>query len=152
MTRVLVCGGRNYDDVGEVYRRLDSIPDVSLIIEGGANGADTLAQNWASENDIDFTFNTKNVLHLDITGTDLLFIDTYHTYDQLKEELRLHGNKASKYLIMHDTTIFGRKSADGSNKGLIDALEEYLGQNPHWKIIEQTNDKIGLTVLQRFGP
>lgn len=109
------------------------------------------AKKIAAENNIDFTFNTKNVLHIEITDTDLLFIDTYHTYDQLKEELCLHGNKARKYLIMHDTTIFGRRSADGSNKGLLDAIEEYLSQNPHWKIIEQTSDNVGLTVMQRLN-
>jgi hypothetical protein len=108
------------------------------------------AKKIAAENNIDFTFNTKNVLHIEITDTDLLFIDTYHTYDQLKEELRLHGNKASKYLILHDTNIFGRRSVDGSNKGLLDAIEEYLSQNPHWKIIEQTSDNVGLTVMQRL--
>jgi hypothetical protein len=109
------------------------------------------AKKIAAENNIDFTFNTKNVLHIEITDTDLLFIDTYHTYDQLKEELCLHGNKARKYLIMHDTTIFGRRSADGSNQGLLDAIEEFLGQNPHWKIIEQANDNVGLTVMQRLN-
>ena len=38
------------------------------------------AKEIAAENNIHFTFCTKNVLHLEITDTDLLFIDTYHTY------------------------------------------------------------------------
>jgi hypothetical protein len=108
------------------------------------------AKKIAAENDIEFTFTTKNVLHVEIADTDLLFIDTYHTYGQLKAELRLHGNKARKFLIMHDTTIFGRKGADGSDKGLLDAIEEFISQNPQWKIVEQADDNIGLTVLQRL--
>src|SRR6478736_6697523 len=42
-----------------------------------------------------------NTLEVQIEETDMLFIDTLHTYDQLKEELRLHGNKAKKYLVFH---------------------------------------------------
>ena len=108
------------------------------------------AKEIAAQNNIDFTFNTHNVLKLEITDTELQFIDTYHTYGQLKSELSLHGYKASKYLIMHDTTIFGRSGADGMNKGLLDAIEEFISENPHWQIIEQINDTIGLTVMQRL--
>ncbi len=47
--RLLVCGGRTYDDAKAVYRSLDTLnPDV--VIHGGANGADTLADNWAEDN------------------------------------------------------------------------------------------------------
>ena len=52
--RVLVCGGRHYDNRAEVYRRLDFLNSdpakpVALILHGGATGADTLADNWALE-------------------------------------------------------------------------------------------------------
>lgn len=48
--RVLVCGGRGYADVVRVSRYLDWLHEgrrVVLLIEGGAQGADTLARNWA---------------------------------------------------------------------------------------------------------
>lgn len=45
---VLVCGGRNYNDVGSVFTSLDSLdPPPSLIIHGGAKGADACAGEWA---------------------------------------------------------------------------------------------------------
>lgn len=45
MTRVLVCGGRNYSDEAKVFAELDALaPDV--VIEGGAGGADGLAWLW----------------------------------------------------------------------------------------------------------
>lgn len=50
--RVLVCGGRNFDDADLVRRTLDAIHSetpISVIIEGGASGADRLAFRWASE-------------------------------------------------------------------------------------------------------
>ena len=49
---VLVCGGRNYVDRATVYKTLDSFHakhPISLLISGGARGADTLAEEWAFE-------------------------------------------------------------------------------------------------------
>lgn len=46
MTRVLVCGGRNYSDRNLVFAALDALAP-SAIAEGGARGADALAREWA---------------------------------------------------------------------------------------------------------
>jgi len=49
--RILVCGGRNYRDPDAVYSALDNLKrgqsGVSLVIEGGALGADCFAAEWA---------------------------------------------------------------------------------------------------------
>lgn len=53
--RVLVCGGRNFDKTLILVtwlRALHEIDPFSVVIEGGANGADRLARSWASLNDI----------------------------------------------------------------------------------------------------
>lgn len=48
--RVLVCGGRDYTNKTNVYEVLDQFfPDVTMIISGGARGADTLGQEWAKD-------------------------------------------------------------------------------------------------------
>jgi len=50
MTRVLVCGGRDYDDferVEAVLSKLHAEAGIDAIIQGGARGADLLAYNWA---------------------------------------------------------------------------------------------------------
>lgn len=55
MKRVLVFGGRNYRDYPALKAAMDELSSaikVSLLIHGGANGADTLAGRWAHENDI----------------------------------------------------------------------------------------------------
>lgn len=45
MKRVIVCGGRDYQDREAVFAALDRIrPD--LVIQGGATGADRLAFDW----------------------------------------------------------------------------------------------------------
>ena len=48
--RVLVCGGRDYRDYDKVWAKLDAMhkrEPITLLIEGGAQGADTYAYQWA---------------------------------------------------------------------------------------------------------
>lgn len=58
--RVLVCGGRDFDDWGKLDKKLDELLHSKgyyyafTIIEGGAKGADFLARVWAKYMDIPF--------------------------------------------------------------------------------------------------
>lgn len=48
--RVLVTGGREYADRARVYSALDAVHakhTITLLIEGGARGADRLGRDWA---------------------------------------------------------------------------------------------------------
>ena len=49
MTRVLVCGGRDYLNREAVNDTLSRI-GVTAVIHGGATGADALAAKWAKDN------------------------------------------------------------------------------------------------------
>jgi hypothetical protein len=91
------------------------------------------------------SLNTK----LEDGHADMIFIDTLHTYTQLKQELALLGNKAKKFLAFHDTTTFGLRSEDETLPGLEDAIDEFLAENRHWTVgLEKTNNN-GLVVLER---
>jgi len=80
----------------------------------------------------------------------MIFIDTLHTYEQLKQELKLHGNKAQKYIAFHDTHTFGlRGEIDNDNKGLLSAIIEFMMENPHWKFYKYKTNNNGLTILKR---
>ena len=48
-----------------------------------------LISQYAKDNSIDFSFKLQNTLECTIEPTDMLFIDTLHTYGQLKKELEL---------------------------------------------------------------
>lgn len=52
--RVLVCGGRDFNNYEVVKQWVDSFSPTH-IIEGGAKGADTLGWKYAKSNGIDFT-------------------------------------------------------------------------------------------------
>ena len=53
--RVLVCGGRDYADYAYVEENLNDLPlgNSSVIIHGGAQGADRLAERWAFAHGVD---------------------------------------------------------------------------------------------------
>ncbi len=58
MTKVLVCGGRDYLETEHVYTVLDQIhhaSPISELIQGGAMGADSLARAWARDRKVDST-------------------------------------------------------------------------------------------------
>lgn len=61
--RVLVFGGRDYKNVSAVFHALTALHTkrgISLIIEGGAPGADRLGRQWAEQNGIPVqTFEAK---------------------------------------------------------------------------------------------
>jgi hypothetical protein len=97
----------------------------------------------ASQNGTDFIFIKENVLNVIIEETDLLFIDTDHTYTQLMQEFNLHSNKVRKYILIHDIVGFG----DGDD-GLNRAINEFLENHPHWILEEVYLDKDGLAVLR----
>ena len=46
--RILICGDRNYQDWIKVQEYLDTISRTTIIIHGGAKGADSLAGNLAT--------------------------------------------------------------------------------------------------------
>jgi hypothetical protein len=103
---------------------------------------------FAFHNGIDFEFNVNDVLSLTIQQTDLLFIDTLHTYTQLKKELELHSNSVNKFIILHDTETFGTIGENGEI-GLWLSVEEFLKKDFNWVLHEKYANNNGLTVLKR---
>lgn len=104
----------------------------------------------AKENNIEFGFMERDTTAVEIEPTELLFIDTLHSYKQLKTELALHSDKVSKYIIFHDTETFGRiDEATGEAGGLMTALEEFLATNKSWKLKEHYTNCNGLSVIER---
>ena len=95
----------------------------------------------------------------EIEETDLLFIDTWHVYEQLKREFDLHAERARRWIILHDTTTYGEHGEGYTyacatrparhRKGLWYAVEEFILQNRHWQLWEKYAHNNGLTVLAR---
>lgn len=100
----------------------------------------------------DFRYYRGDTLKIDIEPTDLLFIDTLHTYGQLSRELLRHAGKVVQYLIFHDTTGFrftDEVQTDTVTKGLWRAIEEMMDRERCWEIVFELESGFGLTVLKR---
>jgi hypothetical protein len=141
---------------------------ISYDIEYCANIGEVMEA--ALQSGIDYTFIEGDVLEIEIEETELLFIDTYHHYNQLYNELILHSNKVSKYILIHDTTAYAKKNALMSahythvlsklnkemdkfsyckKKGLMPAIKDYLRINNNWYLKKRYFKNNGLTILCR---
>jgi hypothetical protein len=119
-----------------------------------------IAKELSNLENINFEFIIGNVLEVEIELTDMLFIDTWHKYGQLKEELRLHSSKVNKYIIFHDTESYefidestwgglysDIKPLSEDKQGIWPAIEEFLLENSEWEILERFKNNNGLTIL-----
>lgn len=108
-------------------------------------------QEVAKRRSVDWEFRQGSTLKMEPVSCVMLFIDTLHTYTQLKAELAIHGNCATKWLVFHDTTTFGVLGEDGQAPGLVKAIDEFQAANPHWKTKIVAANNNGLTVLERVA-
>ena len=99
--------------------------------------------------DADWVFATRSTLEIPkIEATDLLFIDTLHTYDQVRLELAYHGDQARRWIAFHDTETFGL-IGDDKGEGIDAAITEWLCSRPEWRIVYHAHRNNGLTVIER---
>lgn len=108
----------------------------------------------------EFEFHLANVLEVEIEETDLLFLDTWHSYKQLKAELVLHVSKVQKYICFHDTTSYADHDetsyevwgddwkAEGI--GIWKAIEEFLESNPEWELEKRFTNNNGFTIIKKI--
>ncbi len=121
--------------------------------------------NLSEECGINYSFVESDVLSINIEPTELLFIDTLHTYNQLILELKQHSSNVSKYIILHDTETFGFndeviynhasnivKSVNNNKQGLMNAVTDFLETElgKSWEILHHFKNNNGLTILKRI--
>jgi hypothetical protein len=100
---------------------------------------------------------------------DIIFIDTWHVYAQLKRELNKFSKISNKYIMLHHTevdAIYGETirvgwnaleqskqsgfSVDEINCGLNKAVYEFLYSNKNWRMLEHYTNNNGLTILEKI--
>ena len=117
---------------------------------------------WKNNLELDYTDDLENRMY------DMVFIDTWNVYGQLKRELEKFSPIISKYIIMHDTTIdevygetirYGWSAEEQSQQtgipvaeiivGLGPAITDFLAEHPEWTLKEKYTNNNGLTILER---
>ena len=106
----------------------------------------TLIEDAKSAN-IDFIYIEADTKEIEIEPTDLLFLDTEHSYDQVKKELELHSSKVKKYIVFHDTVTFATKGP-GGKEGILRAINEWAYHNPHWILEKNFVNNNGLQIYK----
>jgi hypothetical protein len=96
----------------------------------------------ADKQNTHFQFFEMNDLEFANDGQDLLFIDTTHTYEQTKEELKKFGHITKKRIVLHDIA---------SHFGVYRAVVEWLWENKDFFISEHDNRGDGIIVLQKYS-
>jgi len=98
-----------------------------------------------------FQFRQGDTRLIDIEPTEMLFIDTQHTYLQMKAELARHTRKVSRYIGMHDTTGYRFQDEGDSpsqKKGIWPAIEEWLAKEA-FEMCYELPGGWGFTMFQR---
>lgn len=107
-------------------------------------------------------------LECPLMETDLLFLDTWHVYGQLRRELARWHPVVRKYIALHDTEIDGEHGETIRNnwnpetqsqetgipvneitRGLRPAIQEFLAEHPEWTLATEYRNNNGLTILVR---
>jgi hypothetical protein len=125
-----------------------------------------LAKRLAEGNGISFGFSYANDMNVEIGPTELLFIDSLHTYCHLTYELEKFSPEVSKYIAMHDTSApWGDiddveyhgdyteypPEYDRTKRGLWPAVEDFLQRHPEWVLHERRFNNHGFTILKRVA-
>lgn len=126
------------------------------------NGNQQEVYRIANEVGVNYEFRVGDTLNCEIEECDLLFIDTWHDFLQLKKELNRHSGQVKKYIILHDTSSFGfndepsyddyenQRKETNLSKGLNPAIDEFLFSNKNWYIHERFANNNGVTILKRI--
>lgn len=102
----------------------------------------------------------------DIPYCDLLFIDSLHTYEQMRIELELHAHKVREWLVFHDVSTFGEVGAEGEtgrqswtyqvgesvpmeHRGIRPAIDRFQASHPDWRIWARYDESHGLLILRK---
>ena len=119
-----------------------------------------LAKRLAGAKGISFEFIQADDRQVEIGPTEMLFIDSLHTYCHLTTELEKFSPHVSKYIALHDTSDpWGNQDEGGysecppgydrAKRGLWPAVEDFLQRHPEWTLHERRFNNHGLTILKR---
>lgn len=105
----------------------------------------------ATKGQLNAWLHLQSTLDADIEQTDMLLVDSHHTYEQVKGELERHGDKVNKYIAFHDIVTYGEYGQDNGSIGISYAIEEWMAQHPEWQIYETRLNNNGMLILEKSG-
>jgi hypothetical protein len=168
-TSVVECGVRDVVSSYAFASALRGTPDHTyMMIDPYMSNQISPFLEMCAKEGVNASFLMASDTECDPLETDMLFIDTWHVYAQLKRELAHWHSHVHKYIVMHDTTVDeihgesirmrldtaaqSRESGypeEEIRMGLGSAIAEFLGTHPEWVVEKKYTHNNGLTVLAR---
>lgn len=153
----LACTCRSIVEFGVGFGRSTSALIASLEKTGGYLDSYDIACldgvtykfDYARQCGLNATFHLRDTFEAEFTSTDMLFVDSKHTFYQVTGELLLHGDKVRKYIAFHDVALFGNKDEFGDGPGILPAIDQWRYTHPEWITIYETDINNGLLVIER---
>lgn len=126
-------------------------------------------EDMCNKYNVEYEFIQGNSAYVKIEPTDLLFIDSWHTYGTMIRELENNHKKVRKYMLFHDVITDGcfsesvryswdieQQSKESGHSeeeifiGILPAIKEFLKKHPEWRVKEFFKNNHGLLVLERI--
>ncbi len=82
-----------------------------------------------------------------IEKTDMLFVDTLHTDEQVAKEL-IHAGSVRRYLVFHDVVMFGWRG-ESDDDGILKPIFHFMSAHPEWRVHHFTHSPWGLLALKK---
>jgi hypothetical protein len=94
-----------------------------------------------------FELDHQDSLAVNPVPCDLLIVDTVHSADRLRQELRRWGSLVSRWIALRGTEAFGETAEKKAGLGLNHAVREWCKKHPAWHPVYRDDRQYGLTVL-----
>ena len=104
-------------------------------------------EELCNKDNLNFEFILEDSATYKLQDVDLLFIDSLHNREHLREELKNH-TKVNKLIFMHDTETYKELGDQGG--GLKFEIDNFLDKNPEWTVLYEFKHNNGMMVLSKI--
>lgn len=90
---------------------------------------------------------TDSLMVPEIDETDLLYLDTVHSAERLRMELKNHAKNVRRFIVVRGTGSNGVVAEGTKGEGLFYAIEEFIKDNPDAFVLHHAENQWGITVI-----
>lgn len=98
---------------------------------------------------VNFEFVKGCTREIEIPECCLMMVDTRHTFQQLKTELKKHSSRVKKFIALHDIVLYGERGEVPGSIGILPAMRWFLESDQQWKLLHCWQNNNGLALLAR---
>lgn len=100
---------------------------------------------WDNFEGLKYVYHKKSSLTpqmINLPNVDMMLSDSYHNYDHVIKELKIHAQTVNKYIIFHDTSL--------PDDRVYRAVTDFCMTNSAWQVIRRDENSVGFTTIKRI--